>query len=139
MEEYVGLVDEATTKTMGKAAKRKEAVTAEEVLKEGPEIHKAVKELFSLLKSKTTGEPKRIVTSTEEGNGLEAWRRLVGYYDPSLVVQQGQVLSEFGAMATRRAKNAAELKGVLIEMEEKMKRVHDVVGSRQTACMRKAF
>ena len=127
VEEYTGLVDERILTAMKEAAEQKDIITT---VPGGAEAQKAAKELFSLLKSKTTGEPKRIVTSTEEGNGLEAWRRLVGYYDPSLVVQQGQVLSEFGALATKKAKNPAELKGVLIEMEEKMKRVYDVCGRK---------
>ena len=79
-----------------------------------------------LLKSRTGGETYRIVTAVGSNNGMEAWRKLHKHFEPEVGVRIAQAQAEFTMMVNRQAKDTKELKHLLIEMEEKMKRVEEV-------------
>ena len=50
--------------------------------------------LYAYLVFFTTDAPNRIVRNAGEGNGLEAWRRLHGEYDPSSSMRRVAILQQ---------------------------------------------
>ena len=59
-------------------------------------------------------------------DGFEAWRRLHMQFKPKLVIRQGQVLADFAAMVSRRAKSVAETRELLTGLERRTKMVRDM-------------
>ena len=53
-----------------------------------------VGKLHAYLVSYTTDAPNRIVRNAGEGNGLEAWRRLHGEYDPTSSMRRVAILQQ---------------------------------------------
>ena len=88
------------------------------------------KELHMLLKNRTGGEAYRIVVAVGNGNGLEAWRRLHKHFEPEVGVRIAQTQAEFTMMVNRQAKDPKELKVLLLEMEERMRRVEEVTETK---------
>jgi hypothetical protein len=84
--------------------------------------------LWRFLRKYTDGEAKKIVTSVSKKNGWEAWRKLHEQFEPGLVMREAVVISNFTSMVNKRAKNTSETRVLLIELEEKAKRVEDVTG-----------
>ena len=84
--------------------------------------------LWTLLKKFTEGEAKRIITNEKGRNGWEAWRRLNKHVEPSVAVKEAQVLGDFSKMIESRAQTPAQTKAKLVELEEKARRIEDILG-----------
>ena len=84
--------------------------------------------LWTLLKKFTEGEAKRIITNEKDRNGWEAWRRLNKHVEPNVAVKEAQVLGDFSKMIESRAQNPAQTKAKLVELEEKARRIEDILG-----------
>merc|ERR1712086_130626 len=61
-------------------------------------------------------------------NGWEAWRKLHLQYEPQLVMRGAVVMSQFTNMVTKRAKSPQETKALLLELDERARRVEEVTG-----------
>ena len=55
-------------------------------------------------------EGRRVVEGTLQDDGWTAWRRLREYYEPTLMVREGQALADLVAMATKTAESPTEKK-----------------------------
>jgi len=84
--------------------------------------------IWRFLKTKTTGEAKKVVTSVSHRNGWEAWRKLHLQFEPALVMREAVVMASFTNMVSRRAKTPQEAKALLLELDERAKRVEEVRG-----------
>ena len=89
--------------------------------------------LWRFLKRYTTSESKKVIQGVREDNGWEAWRKLNMQFEPGLVVREAQVMAQFKNMVSRRAKNAMETKALMVELEERAKRVEEITGERVDA------
>jgi len=84
--------------------------------------------VWRFLKQYTAGEARKVVGSAPNRNGWEAWRKLHLQYEPQLVMREAVVMSAFTNMVTRRAKSPQESKTLLLELDERARRVEDVTG-----------
>ena len=84
--------------------------------------------LWRFLKQYTSGEAKKLVLSVDGNNGWEAWKRLHEQFEPSMAMKDAQVQFQFTSLIGRRAKTAAETRSLMIEFEEKAKRIGEVTG-----------
>ena len=84
--------------------------------------------LWRFLKRYTSGDARRVVLGTREDNGWEAWRRLNMQFEPGVVVKEAQAMAEYTGMVGRRARDAMETKKMMVELDEKAKRVEDLTG-----------
>ena len=84
--------------------------------------------IWRFLKTKTTGEAKKVVTSVSHRYGREAWRKLHLQFEPALVMREVVVMASFANMVSRRAKTPQEAKALLLELDERAKRVEEVTG-----------
>ena len=66
--------------------------------------------------------------STKDCNGWEVWRRHVEFYEPNSTLRAAHAMAQFTGMVAKRAKNPAETKSLLSEMEEKLRRVEELEG-----------
>ena len=82
--------------------------------------------LMTLLKLKAKGESERIVSGVRASRGLEAWRRLLRYYEKKTEDRAIQAAMDLITMSSRRANNSKEMKGMLVELDEKRRRVEEV-------------
>ena len=83
---------------------------------------------WRFLKRYTTGEAKKVVTSVSHRNGWEAWRKLHLQFEPALVMREAVVMASSTNMVSRRAKTPQEAKVLLLELDERAKRVEEVTG-----------
>ena len=51
-------------------------------------------------------------------------------FEPALVMREAVVMAQFASMVNKRAKTPAETKTLLVELEERAKRVEDITGER---------
>ena len=84
--------------------------------------------VWRFLKQYTAGEARKVVGSAPNRNGWEAWRKLHLQYEPQLVMREAVVMSAFTNMVTRRAKSPQESKTLLLELDERARRVEEVTG-----------
>jgi hypothetical protein len=93
-------------------------------------IASSKKDVWRMLKADTEpgSDGRRVVEGTPQDDGWVAWRRLHEHYEPSLAVREGQVLAELAVMANKTAKNPAETKKFLLDLEDKRRRVEEIVG-----------
>ena len=84
--------------------------------------------VWRFLKAHTINDLRKAVTSTPNRNGWEAWRKLHLQYEPLLVMRGALLMSQFTSMVTKRAKSPAEIKTLLLELDERARRVEDVTG-----------
>ena len=59
-------------------------------------------ELFVLLKRKTTGEAKTLVTSALRDNGFESWRILVSRFEPQVGIKRMKEICDLIALQNKR-------------------------------------
>ena len=59
-------------------------------------------------------------------NGCDAWRKLHQQFEPSVVMREAQAMAQFTGMVNRRAKNPAETRAMMLELEERARRVEDM-------------
>ena len=85
-------------------------------------------QIWRALKNLTDGEGRKVVTSVRSENGYRAWQKLHMRFGPSLSSKQGLVLMELSGMVSKPAKNPAETRMLLTEMEQRIKVVEDITG-----------
>jgi len=86
--------------------------------------------LWRFLKRYTSGESRKVVTGVREDNGWEAWRKLHLQFEPGLVMREAQVMSQYTNMVNKRAKNPQETRSLMVELEERAKRVEEISGEQ---------
>ena len=87
---------------MAEAAKAKDEITYRGQLSEVQESEWAMDaSLFTLLKTKTTGEPNTLVTSAIRDNGLESWRILVGRFEPQAGIKRMKEVSDLMSLQNK--------------------------------------
>ena len=74
-------------------------------------------EAYTALKGLTQGEAKIVVQSVRGNDGFLAWRALHMRYYPSVASRQGLAMADLAMMATKPAKNQADLRAKLVELE----------------------
>ena len=84
--------------------------------------------VWRFLKQYTAGEARKVVGSAPNRNGWEAWRKLHLQYEPQLVMREAVVMSAFTNMVSKRAKSPQESKTLLLELDERARRVEEVTG-----------
>ena len=89
-----------------------------------------IEEMFTVLKMYTEPgtQARDIVMNTPKKNGFIAWQRLFSHYQPELAAREGQALSNVLLMQTKRAKNQSELRGLIVELEGKVRICKDLCG-----------
>ena len=89
-------------------------------------------EIWRMLKNFTEqgGEARRVTESTHDDNCWWAWKALHNHYEPSLAVREGQVLAEMTNMVKHVARNPAKTKRMVLELEDKIRKVTEVTGDR---------
>ena len=83
-----------------------------------------------VLEGYTDGVSRGNVTSVHDKNGWEVWRKLHQQFEPGVVMTEAVVVAQFTNIVNKRAKNTMETNNLLVELEEKAKRVEDVTGER---------
>ena len=86
--------------------------------------------IWRFLKRYTAGEARKVVSSASNRNGWEAWRKLHLQFEPALVMREAVVMAQFISMVNKRAKTPAETKTLLVELDERAKRVEEITGAR---------
>ena len=61
-------------------------------------------------------------------NGWNAWRRLHQHFEPSLVIHEAHAMAQFSGMVSRRAKNPSETRAMILELEERSRRIEEMTG-----------
>ena len=84
--------------------------------------------LWRFLKRYTAGEARKVVTGAPNRNGREAWRKLRLQFEPALVMREAVAMASFTNMVSRRAKTPGETKALLVELDERVKRVEEAAG-----------
>lgn len=84
--------------------------------------------VWRALKKLTSGEARKIVMSVREEDGFRAWQKLHQRFEPGLEAKQGMVLAEFSGMIAKPGKTPADTRGLITEMEERMKLIEDITG-----------
>ena len=89
-----------------------------------------IEEVFTVLNMYTEQgtQARDIVMNTPKKNGFIAWQRLFAHYQPELAAREGQALSNVLLMQTKRANNQAELRGLIVELEGKVRTCKDLCG-----------
>ena len=72
------------------------------------------------------------MTSVKDDNGWEAWRSLNAQYEPATAIKEAMVMAQYTGMVTKRAKNPEETKKMMVDLEERARRVHEVTGDEIT-------
>merc|ERR1712086_786461 len=93
-----------------------------------PEAWSGVEMVWRFLKRYTSGEARKVVCSAPNRNGWEAWRKLHLQYEPQLVMREAVVMAAFTNMVAKRAKTPSESKTLLLELDERARRVEEVTG-----------
>ena len=71
-------------------------------------------------------DAKKVVVGTRDDNGWEAWRKLGIQFEPNLATREAMLMAQFTGMVNKRAKNTTETKTLMLELEERAKRVEDI-------------
>ena len=83
-------------------------------------------QLWRLLRRFSEGEARRVIMSVASDNGLDAWRKLHQQFEPSVVMREAQAMAQFTGMVNRRVKNPAETRAMMLELEERARRVEEM-------------
>ena len=125
-------VEDYTEETMpGIRADLEAAKLCEEEVAEvdmAPDAWNCREMVWRFLKQYTAGEARKVVGSAPNRNGWEAWRKLHLQYEPQLVMREAVVMSAFTNMVSKRAKSPQESKTLLLELDERARRVEEVTG-----------
>jgi hypothetical protein len=128
VEDYCEEMFEGMKDILDKVRKSEDAVTYEAFAATEEEWWSKAEQLYRFLRRFTEGEARRVVQSVREDNGFEAWRKLHQQYEPSLVMREAQAMAQFTSMVNRRAKGPAETRTLMLELEERAKRVEELTG-----------
>jgi hypothetical protein len=83
-------------------------------------------QLWRLLRRYSEGEARRVIMSVGNDNGWDAWRKLHQQFEPSVVMREAQAMAQFTGMVNRRAKNPAETRSLMLELDERARRVEEM-------------
>jgi len=88
--------------------------------------------LWRFLKRYTAvgGEGRKVVMGVRDDNGWEAWRKLNVDFEPALVAREAHVMAHYTSLVNRRAKSPQETRTLMVELEERGKRVEEISGER---------
>ena len=76
-------------------------------------------QVWRALKHLTDGEARKVVNSVGSENGFRAWQKLHQRFGPSLSSKQGLALVELSGMVAKPAKNPAETRFLITELERR--------------------
>ena len=125
VEDYCEVVMEGTKDIMEEIRNKKEVIEEVDLKRFWWGIRA---ELWRLLKKFTSGEARRIVTSVSKDNGWEAWRRLHQQYEQGSAMKEAVARSQFTGMVNKRAKTPKETRALMVELEEKAKKMEEITG-----------
>ena len=77
--------------------------------------------LWRGIKACTTGGARKIIESTGEGCGHEAWSDLCNNFEPAMQVNKGTALADLYFTSGKRPQNRKETRGSLNELKKKTK------------------
>ena len=86
-------------------------------------------DIFVLLKRKTVGEARVMVTCVSRDSGFEAWRLLVGRFEPQAGIKRMREVADLMALQNKRCKNAAETFLLLLEIDRRQKLIAEIGGT----------
>ncbi|MDA8582756.1 hypothetical protein N9L68_00955 [bacterium] len=128
VERYVDAADEHLRKQMDPVKTVKVAITEESFKMLGGTDFSKGKQLMTLLMAKTSSDAQTLVIGSPEDNGWEAWRRLHSFFELTLAVRESEVSADFSLMCRKPAKDTNELRKMMIEMQDKIRKFKEVVG-----------
>ena len=73
-------------------------------------------------------EPRKVVLAAKAEDGFQAWQMLNQSFERYLADRQGTLMADFSSMAAHKAKSPKETRGLITEMERKMRIVEDITG-----------
>ena len=130
VEDFLDEENPGMKKFLEEIAKQKEGITEEWLNqmknKYPPKITNDQVQVWRALKGLTEGEARKVINSVKDEDGFRAWLKLNARFEPGLAVKQGMVLADFSSMILKPAKNTTETKGLITEMERKMKTIEEV-------------
>ena len=96
-----------------------------EVPKEDEGIEGTVLMQFLQFKVKGGGQAERIVRGVDLKRGLEAWRKLCQWFERRIDDRGIQAQVDLMIMAGKKAKSAKETKELLVELDERLRRIEE--------------
>ena len=84
--------------------------------------------VYRALKALTSGEAKTVVQGVREEDGYLAWRALHQRFGPSVAARQGKVMCDLSQMVAKPAKNPAETRTLVSELERRIRVAEDITG-----------
>ena len=84
--------------------------------------------VYRLLKVLTEGEAHMVVQGVPEESGYNAWKQLHLRYGLSVAAKQGKAMADVGNMVTKPAKNPAETRTLISELERRVRLAEDITG-----------
>ena len=93
-----------------------------------PEVLKESVNVFRALKSLTKGEARVVVQGVRKENGFLAWKQLHMRFGLAVAAKQGQAMSALSTMAAKPAKQPAETRKLLVELEQRVRYAEDITG-----------
>ena len=80
-------------------------------------------QLWRLMRRFTDAEARRVVMSVRHDSGYDAWHKLDQQFESSVVMREAQAMAQFTGMVNRRAKSPTETRAMMLELEERARRV----------------
>lgn len=84
--------------------------------------------LFVLLKRKTAGEARSLVC-VDRGNGYEAWRILIGRFEPQAGTRRMKEVADLMALQNKRCKTASDTSLILLETDRRQRLIAEIGGN----------
>ena len=98
MEDFMDKVHPGLKQVLNIVAKTKSQVTDRAQLSVTEEKWNLSNDIFVLLKRKTVGEARVMVTCVSRDNGFEAWRLLVGRFEPQAGIKRMREVADLIAL-----------------------------------------
>ena len=84
--------------------------------------------LFTLLKRKTAGEARSLAMCVDRQNEYDAWRILVGRFEPQAGIRRLKEIAELMALQNKRCKSVSETSMILLELERRHRLITEIGG-----------
>ena len=80
-------------------------------------------DFYTVLKTYTGAatQPRQIVLNTPDRNGFHAWQKLFAHFQPEIAAREARAFADVLAMHSKRAKNPAELRGLIVDLEVRLR------------------
>ena len=128
VEDYLEEMVPGTKRTLQECARTEQEPTKACVDITGLQSGEYEGQIWRMLKIVTEGDARKVVLSSGEEQGFKAWKALHGHFEPGIAVREGQVVAEFSSLIMKPAKSVQETKNLILEMEERRRRVERVTG-----------